>query len=100
MPASASTRLNPVTATVGVTATLLARPNPRRSGLTIANSSARTVVVAPHASPSATNGITLGPGGSLLTLIRQEDGELPPAPWYAIALGGAATVSLWEHSED
>lgn len=94
-----STQRNPITGTVATTATQILRANPRRVGFSIINSSINTILVAPYPAVTTSAGITLNPQGSCLTVTADHDEELARLPWWAIAVGAAASVDIYEHEE-
>lgn len=83
---------NPVTATVGATATLLWRGNADRLQLTFINLGANTVYLFVDASVSSSKGIYLAAGGGSVVLTAEEDGEVVGFPWFGVASGA---TNIW-----
>lgn len=89
-------RNNPVTASVGAAAALVARGAPQRAFLLIVNLSVNSVYVGPFADVAAAKGILLQPNGGSVSLIWDRDLELVTQPWYAIAPAGASAILVVE----
>ncbi len=88
--------INPVTASVGVAQTLIARGKPQRAFLLIVNLSANVVYVSPDNLVSATHGIRLAPGGGTVSMIWDRDLELVALPWSALASAAASDIFVLE----
>jgi hypothetical protein len=76
---------NIVTATVGTTAEIIARNDPRRVGLYIQNLSTGVMWVGPFPDPSATKGIRLFANGGAVQLLADEDLMLVGYEFYGVA---------------
>lgn len=89
-------RTNPVTATVGVAAELIARGSPQRAFLLVINLSANTIYIAPDNQAAVTRGIRLAPNGGSASLIWDRDLELVTQPWFGIATGAGSALYVLE----
>jgi len=87
---------NPVTATIGLTATLWARNNPPRIELHIINLGGTTAYISPTPDVGPTNGIPVAPNGGNVTLLEEEDGELVRVEWWAVTTGAPVSVFILE----
>lgn len=76
---------------VGVAPVLLVLNDPESVALTIQNTGADDIYIAPNNLVSATAGITLNPGGSVSLTVR-DDGMLPTREWWALGASAGQTV--------
>jgi hypothetical protein len=81
-----------ITASIGVTASVLAQADPERVQLTIVNLSANSLYIRPNKAPSSTEGIFLAANGGGLSMSVADDGTLCAQEWRAIASGAASAV--------
>jgi hypothetical protein len=87
--------LDPITASVGATATRILAGNPNRLAMTVINLSAGLVSIKPQNDVSATSGIVLAAGGGSVNLVWDEDYDLVGMEWFAIAaVGGSAILTI------
>ena len=87
---------NPVTATVGTTAVVVARANSGRVALNIINLSANNVFVGPFADVATGKGFALSPNGGFVTVNVEDDYVLPGREWSAIASGAGSAIMVLE----
>jgi len=83
---------NPVTNTVGTTATLVLRNNPDRFQFLIVNLSTYDVYASFTKEVSASRGILIPSGGGYLIMHAREDGEAVTYEIWCIAIGGSAPI--------
>jgi len=88
--------VNPVTDTVGTTATEILKNNPDRVYWLIVNLSAYDGYAGWDRGVSATKGILLPANGGYASASAQEDGELVIYPVYAVNLTAAGTWMIVE----
>lgn len=86
-------RINGESSSVGVTAITIFKQNPNRVALLLVNLSANTMYATPSGTPSASNGIRIGPSGGTLISWWGEDGMLPTREWGLLA--DAASSNLY-----
>lgn len=79
---------------VGTTPTQILSNNPNRVGLTFVNPSSINVLLFYGKNPSSSFGILLAGGGGTLSLNWRDDMTLIPMDWYAIAPGGATSITV------
>jgi hypothetical protein len=82
---------NPVTATVGTTATLILRNNPDRIFWLTINLSANKGYVGWNSDVSSSKGIPIAPSGGYVSCSLEEDGELTIHEVYAILENASGT---------
>jgi len=75
----------PITTTVGTTATQLWRANADRLEVVFMNLSAYVMYLFTDASVSSSKGFFLGASGGSVVLSAEDDGELVGMPWWAVA---------------
>jgi len=84
--------VNPVTDSVGIGVTLVARNNPDRLALLVMNISDTDMYAAPDPTPSATHGVLLQLGGGVMSLQADVDGELVGYEWNIYCAGAAKAI--------
>lgn len=89
-------KINPITDTVAVTPTKILSYNPNRLGLVITNIGATDIYLTPDNKPSSSRGIYISSGGGGVSFKFQDDFELVGSEFYAIGIGGVATVYVQE----
>lgn len=77
--------VNPEVDQVAITLTKILSYNPRRASFVLINLGANFISVAPDPGVLLTRGIYLVPNGGTLSMVWNEDFELPTFEWYAIA---------------
>lgn len=88
--------VNPEVDQVAITLTKIMSYNPRRASFVLVNLGANFITVAPDSNVSLTRGIYLVPNGGTLSMIWNEDFELPTFEWYAIADTAACDIYILE----
>lgn len=88
-------RTNPVTQTVALTATRIAKNNPDRVGIIVSNVGSNTIYLGTGSDVSSTNGIPLFSGGSISMKYDQDFESLGEEIW-GIASVAASTVYVRE----
>ena len=83
---------DPVTASIGTSATKLLSSNPNRLAFTVINLGTVKVYIRPMGAASATSGIVLAAGGGSANLNWEDDFDLVGMEWSAIA--DAATTPI------
>jgi len=82
--------------TIGTTAGVIAKNNPRRVALVVVNLSANQIYIRPAQAPSATAGILVPPNGGSITMNANDDMILPSLEWQAVASGAASAYYTLE----
>jgi len=77
---------------VGTTAVVIAKNNPRRLSLVVINLSANTLYVRPQGIPTSSAGILLSPNGGSLSVSVDEDMHLASLEWQAVASGAGSAI--------
>jgi hypothetical protein len=88
--------VNPVTSTVGTSATLILRNNPERVMTLIVNQSSYDGYVGFDAQVASDRGILIPSLGGFMILTVEEDGALVTQEVYAISPGGSGTWYIVE----
>ncbi len=81
---------------VGVVVGQLLKQNANRIFVIVVNLSPNTISTSPDGVPSATHGITLGPGGGSLIMNFRDDLDLVGLEWAAIATAAGSDVLVVE----
>jgi hypothetical protein len=89
-------RVNPVTDTVGTTATLILRNNPERIFWLAVNLSVNKGYVGWDAQVSSSKGIPIAPSGGYVSCTLEEDGELTIHEVYAVLENASGTFYVLE----
>lgn len=87
---------NPVTTTVGTSATAIMRKNPSRVGFLVVNQSLNNVWIRPNFPASTVLGGRLDPNGGNASALWLYDGEVVSSEWFAIADGAGSSVYVLE----
>jgi len=90
-------KVNPLTASVAVTATRVLIDNPRRLSVVIVNTGANPVYIAPDNQVSTSRGIYLAAGGGSMALKWTDDFESVSSERWAIGSGGVSTLYIEEN---
>lgn len=88
--------INPEVDQVDITLTKLLSYNPRRASFVLINLGANFITVAPDPRVLTTRGIYLVPNGGTLSMVWNEDFELPTFEWYGIADTAACDIYILE----
>lgn len=93
--ASTEVRRNREDTTITTTASLIARQNPNRTQLVIANLGTSRIFVDSVETVSSSAGIPLDPGASMVADAK-DDAEEVGASWWAVAATGTQTILVKE----
>ena len=81
---------------VATTLTQVTGHNYERLGLTLINTGAKNIHVAPTQNVSSTTGIVLGANGGFLSLTARDDLVLVGYEWFAVSITAGSTVEVIE----
>lgn len=83
---------NPITSTVGTSATRILSNNPRRVAFVLINLGSYPIYLSPSNDPSTTKGIYIAESGGQISLNYENDFELTGGEFWAVADGGNSEI--------
>jgi len=89
-------KVNPVTASLGTTATLVLKSNPNRLAWILINLSANVIYLGFSRDVSSTKGIRLNANGGLTSMIWDEDFDITGWEIYGVATGADSAIFSYE----
>jgi hypothetical protein len=89
-------KVNPVTASLGITAALALKSNPNRLAWLLINLSANVVYIGFSRDVSSTKGIRLNANGGQASMIWDEDFDITGWEIYGVAAGANSAIFCYE----